>query len=59
VTRHQNEIGTLPLPVLRERAGVRVMANVKVLDVRITLILTFSRSTGRRDQSAVPASRAA
>jgi hypothetical protein len=43
----------LPLPVLRERAGVRVMANVDYRSTfEITLILTFSRRTGRRDRNA-------
>jgi hypothetical protein len=34
------------------RAGVRVMANVERLPTKpITLILTFSRTTGRRDRN--------
>ena len=40
-----------PLPVLRERAGVRVISNVERLsELEITLTLTLSRSTGRGDQ---------
>src|SRR5687767_6180970 len=40
-----------PLPVLRERVGVRVISNVELFrQFEITLILTFSRRTGRRDQ---------
>jgi hypothetical protein len=43
--------GFLPRPVLRERAGVRVMSSVERLQTdEITLILTFSRSAGRRDK---------
>jgi hypothetical protein len=44
----------LPLPVLRERAGVRVISNVeRIWCSKITLILAFSRNTGRRDQKNV------
>src|SRR5206468_2676171 len=38
-----------PLPVLRERAGVRVISNVERLS-KFQITLTLSRSTGRGDQ---------
>jgi hypothetical protein len=52
------DIALPPLPVLRERVGVRVIRTSSTVRTRtstvqqfeITLILTFSRSTGRRHQ---------
>jgi hypothetical protein len=40
-----------PRPVIRERVGVRVIwSDERFLRFKITLILTFSRITGRRDR---------
>jgi hypothetical protein len=43
----------LPLPVLRERVGVRVFPGFKRLSIeQITLTLSLSRSTGRGDRKS-------
>jgi hypothetical protein len=44
-----------PLPVLRERVGVRVISSVgSDFSLEIALTLTLSRSTGRGDQIETP-----
>jgi hypothetical protein len=44
-----------PLPVRRERDGVRVIASVgSDFSLEITLTLTLSRNTGRGDQITTP-----
>jgi hypothetical protein len=45
-------MSVLPRPVLRERAGVRVISNVESQSsLEITLTLTLSRRTGRGDRN--------
>src|SRR5215472_5733843 len=51
IVARDREVCVLPLPVLRERAGVRVIFECGLpLVLEITLTLTLSRSTGRGDQ---------
>jgi hypothetical protein len=52
-TRRKSDLGKpLPLPVLRERAGVRVISSTRARYFQITLTPTLSRRTGRGSTSA-------